>query len=222
MSIKTNLERIKSEIPAHVTLIAVSKTFPADSVMEAHTCGHRVFGENKAQELVLKQKQLPEDIEWHLIGHLQTNKVRMVAPFIKLIHSVDSFDLLEEINKRAEKNSRTIDCLLQIFIADEETKFGLSMEEAESVLSSEKIKTLNNIQIKGLMGMATNTKDQNKIRKEFRGLKLFFDKLNESQTTNHKLQTLSMGMSSDYKIAIEEGSNMVRVGSLIFGERTKW
>lgn len=226
MSIRTNLEKLKEEIPPHVTLIAVSKTHPVDLIMEAHTAGQKIFGENKAQEMQKKHEQLPQDIEWHLIGHLQTNKVKYVAPFVKLIHSVDSIHLLEEINKRAKHHNRTIDCLMQVFIADEETKFGLSTEEAEKILFSEELKKMENVCITGLMGMATNTKDENKIRSEFRSLKKFFDKLSSIRTTNlpvrqagSELRTLSMGMSSDYRIAIEEGSNMVRVGSLIFGDR---
>jgi len=219
MPIRDNIERIKKDIPPHITLIAVSKTYPIDSIMEAHTSGQKVFGENKAQEMRDKEKQLPMDIEWHLIGHLQTNKVRMIAPFVKLIHSVDSLSLLQEINKRAVTNKRTIDCLLQIFIAREETKYGLTMEEAEQLILSEDMKALTNIRIAGLMGMATNTTNKEQIRNEFKGLKVFFDKLNKLSIINCQLSILSMGMSSDYKIAMEEGSTMIRIGSNIFGER---
>lgn len=213
-SIAENLKNIKSSIPEEVKLIAVSKTYSVETVMETYNEGHRVFGENKVQELVGKYEQLPKDIEWHLIGHLQTNKVKYIAPFVSLIHSIDSLKLLQEINKQALKNNRVIDCLLQIYIAQEETKFGFSFEEAETLLSSIQLKELKNIRIIGLMGMATNTDNTVQIRKEFKSLSEFYKKL---QTL--KLQTISMGMSSDYKIAIEEGSNMIRVGSAIFGER---
>jgi pyridoxal phosphate enzyme (YggS family) len=216
MSIAQNIQQFKSKLPAQVQLVAVSKTHPADAVMEAYETGHRIFGENKVQELVAKYNELPKDIQWHLIGHLQSNKVKYIAPFVSLIHSVDSLKLLEEVNKQALKNNRVIDCLLQIYIANEETKFGLSFEEAEQLLSSEKLKMLTNICIVGLMGMATNTENKEQIRTEFRSLKNFFEKL---RTSNLKLRTLSMGMSSDYQIAIEEGSNMIRVGSTLFGER---
>ena len=168
------------------------------------------------QEIVRKYEALPKDIEWHLIGHLQTNKVKYIATFVRMIHSVDSLKLLQEINKRAAQNNRTIDCLLQIHIAREETKFGLSFEEAESLINSEEFKNLQNIRVVGFMGMATNTENENIIRNEFMPLKIFFEK---NKSKNNQLQNLSMGMSSDYKIAIEEGSNMIRVGSVIFGER---
>ena len=211
MSVAGNLSKIKSEIPPHVKLIAVTKTHPPEKIMEAYNAGHKIFGENKVQELTAKYVQLPKDIEWHLIGHLQTNKVKHIAPFVSLIHSVDNMKLLREIDKHAEKNKRVINCLLQIHIAQEETKFGLSFEEAEQLLGSEEMKLLNHVRIAGLMGMATLTNDEGRIRTEFHLLKVFFEKLN--------LRILSMGMSSDYKIAVEEGSNLVRVGSLIFGER---
>ncbi|MBI4945864.1 MAG: YggS family pyridoxal phosphate-dependent enzyme [Bacteroidetes bacterium] len=216
MSISENIEKIKSEIPSQVKLVVVTKTHPAEKVLEAYNAGDKIFGENRVQELVSKHEQLPKDIEWHLIGHLQTNKVKMIAAFISLIHSVDSTKLLKEINKCAEKENRVIDCLLQIYIAKEETKFGLSFEEAEEILQSEELKQMKNIHVIGLMGMATLTDNEQQIRSEFKSLNDFFLKL---QTLNFKLQTLSMGMSSDYKIAIEEGSNLIRVGSLIFGER---
>ena len=217
MSISDNIQKIKSELPVQVILVAVSKTYPADIVLQAYHAGHKIFGENKVQELEKKYEALPKDIEWHLIGHLQTNKVKFIAPFVSLIHSVDSFKLLKEINKCAEKASRVIDCLLQIHIAQEETKFGLSFEEAEEIIRSNEFAEMKNIRIVGLMGMATLTGDEQQIRKEFRSLKNLFDKL---KANDSRLTTLSMGMSSDYKIAIEEGSTLIRVGSLIFGSRT--
>jgi PLP dependent protein len=218
MSIKENLQQIKSGLPAGVTLVAVTKTHSVDKLMEVYNAGHKIFGENKVQEMCDKYEQLPKDIEWHLIGHLQTNKVKYIAPFVSLIHSVDSLKLLQEINKQALKNNRIIDCLLQIYIAKEETKFGLSFEEAETFFNSEELKELKNIRIIGLMGMASNTNDNSTIKLEFKLLKLFFEKLKTKPNTP-QLKILSMGMSSDYRVAIEEGSNMVRVGSLIFGSR---
>ncbi len=220
MNIKENLAYIKSQLPAHVTLIAVSKTKPLEQIQEAYEAGQRDFGENYAQELAEKETLLPKDIRWHAIGHLQTNKVKYIAPFVHLIHAVDSSKLLEEINKQALKNKRVIDCLLQIYIAKEETKFGFSFEECEGYLKTEDFQKLKNIKIVGLMGMATNTNNDKQIRAEFNSLHAFFQKLRrEPETSNLKLETLSMGMSSDLKIAIEEGSTMVRVGSSIFGER---
>ena len=216
MSISDNIKKIKSEIPSQVKLVVVTKTHPVEKILEVYNSGHKIFGENRVQELVSKHEQLPKDVEWHLIGHLQTNKVKMIAPFISLIHSVDSFKLLKEIKKCAEKENRVINCLLQIYIAKEETKFGLSFEEAEDILLSEELKQMKNIHITGLMGMATLTDNKDQIRNEFKSLNEFFLKF---QNSNIRLQTLSMGMSSDYKIAIEEGSNLIRVGSLIFGER---
>ena len=216
MSIAQNLFDLKKNIPTHVTLVAVSKTHPIEKVMEAYNAGQRVFGENKVQEMVEKYEQLPKDIEWHIIGHLQTNKVKFIASFVKLIHSVDSLKLLKEINKEAIKNNRVIDCLLQIYIASEETKFGLSFEEAEQLLNSEELKVLKNVSIVGLMGMATNTDNKEHISSEFKSLNAFFQTL-KSQIQN--LNSLSIGMSSDYKLAIEQGSNVIRVGSTIFGER---
>lgn len=200
-------------------LVVVTKTHPVSKLQEVYDAGHKIFGENRVQELVEKQKILPGDIEWHLIGHLQTNKVKMIAPFVSLIHSVDSLKLLKEINKCAEKENRVIDCLLQIYIAKEETKFGLSFEEAEELLRSEELKQMKHIRITGLMGMATLTDDETQIRSEFKSLKAFFDTVSKMETANFKPAVLSMGMSSDYKLAIEEGSNMIRVGSLIFGNR---
>ncbi len=201
-------------------LIAVSKTYPADAVKEAYEAGQKIFGENKVQELVPKYEALPKDIEWHLIGHLQTNKVKYVAPFVSMIHSVDSFKLLKEINKEGAKNNRLISVLLQIYIAEEETKFGLSFSEAEAILGSEELKELENIRIAGFMGMASNTEDRTKVALEFRGLKQFFERSKDLfSISNIDLCELSMGMSTDYKIAIEEGSTMIRVGSSIFGKR---
>ncbi len=216
MSIPENIKRIKSEIPSQIKLVVVTKTHPSEKILEAYNAGHKIFGENKVQELVKKQSELPKDIEWHLIGHLQTNKVKQIVPFVSLIHSVDSLKLLSEINKQAEKINRVVDCLLQIHIAQEETKFGLSFEEAKEILNSKEFSEMKNVCVVGLMGMATLTENENQIRKEFQTLKTFFDKLKDQDP---RLKTLSMGMSSDYKIAIEEGSNLVRVGSLIFGER---
>jgi pyridoxal phosphate enzyme (YggS family) len=220
MSIAQNLAYIKATIPAQVTLIAVTKTHPIEKLMKVYTAGHKVFGENKVQELCDKYEALPKDIEWHLIGHLQSNKVKYIAPFVALIHSVDSIKLLQEINKQASKNNRIINCLLQIYIANEDTKFGLSFSEAQQLMDSAEFKQLQNIKIVGLMGMATNTDDTTQIRKEFKSLKTFFDSFKNHSTTNFELSILSMGMSSDYQMAIEEGSTMVRVGSSIFGERT--
>ena len=219
MSITQNLLKIKSSLPENVTLVAVSKTKPVSDLMEAYEAGQRIFGENKIQEMVDKWEQMPKDIQWHMIGHVQTNKVKFMAPFVSLIHGVDSLKLLEEINKQALKNNRIIDCLLQIHIAEEETKFGLSESELNNVVQSETFKNLENIRIVGLMGMATFTENQQQIKKEFTHLKAIFDKTNQLPTSNFKLQTLSMGMSGDYPLAIECGSTMVRIGSSIFGSR---
>ena len=221
MSIKENLLKIKSELPAQVTLIAVSKTKPLELIQEAYDAGQRDFGENYAQELAEKETLLPKDIRWHAIGHLQSNKVKYITPFVHLIHGVDSFKLLLEIDKQAWKNKRTIDCLLQIYIAQEETKFGFDFEECEAMLHSEELKKLKNIRIVGFMGMASNTGNNNQIKQEFNSLKQFFEKFKFPvfETLNCKIETLSIGMSSDYKIAIEEGSTMVRIGSSIFGDR---
>ena len=219
MPIKENLLKIKSSLPEHVTLVAVSKTKPVADLMEAYNVGQRIFGENKIQEMTEKWEQMPKDIQWHMIGHIQTNKVKFMAPYVSLIHGVDSLKLLEEINKQAIKNNRIIDCLLQIHIAEEETKFGLDEEELNDLLTSESFKNLNNIKIVGLMGMATFTENQNQIKKEFEHLKSIFDKLELQNTKNCELNTLSMGMSGDYKLAIVCGSTMVRIGSSIFGGR---
>lgn len=205
-------KKIKEESGDKITLVAVSKTKPAEDILELYNLGHRDFGENYVQELVDKAARLPKDIRWHFIGHLQSNKVKQITPFVHLIHGVDSLKLLKEINKQGEKLNRVIDCLLQVHIAQEETKFGLDEEELANVLMCK----FANVKICGLMGMASFTDDMNKVRNEFQYLKRLFDKLT---THDSRLTTLSMGMSSDYKIAIEEGSNMVRIGSLIFGER---
>ena len=219
MSIQQNLLNIKSTLPENVTLVAVSKTKPIPDLMEAYNAGQRIFGENKIQEMVDKWEQLPKDIEWHMIGHVQTNKVKYMAPFVSLIHGVDSLKLLEEINKQALKNNRVIDCLLQIYIAEEESKFGLDEEELAALLASPTFKEMKNIRIVGLMGMATFTENLNQIKKEFTHLKSIFDRLQPLQTANCKLQTVSMGMSGDYQLAIACGSTMVRIGSSIFGGR---
>lgn len=201
-------------------LIAVSKTKPLSDLIEAYEAGCRDFGENKVQEMVDKQSQMPQDTRWHLIGHLQTNKVKYIAPFIHLIHSVDSLKLLQEINKQAMKNNRVIACLLQIYIAQEETKFGLDFNEVKEILDSEELKILQNIKIVGFMGMASFTENTEQIKKEFSGLKKFYDECKTSyKQDNVDIQELSMGMSGDYALAIQEGSTMVRVGSLLFGTR---
>jgi pyridoxal phosphate enzyme (YggS family) len=211
-SVKENLLQIKNALPSHVTLIAVSKTKPNELLQEAYDAGQRDFGENYVQELVDKHEQLPKDIKWHFIGHLQSNKVKYIAPFVYLIHGVDSFKLLKEIDKEGKKNNRVINCLLQIYIANEETKFGLDENEAKAILLGEEIKLLKHISIKGFMTMASNTDDDQQIKKEFHSLHLF-----SKQFPN--LNILSYGMSSDFQIAINEGSNMIRIGSSIFGER---
>lgn len=220
MSIAENLNKIKSKMPEHVTLVAISKTHPAEVVMEAYNAGQRVFGENKVQELVAKSEVMPKDIKWHLVGHLQTNKVKYVAPFVHLIHSVDSAKLLKEIDKQGRKNNRVIDCLLQVHIAEEETKFGLSVDELHSLLSDFFAAKYNNVRIIGLMGMATFTDNMQQVAKEFRGLSQTFKQVKEKYfSDDNQFKALSMGMSGDYEIAIAEGSTMVRVGSSIFGAR---
>jgi PLP dependent protein len=219
MSIAQNLKNIKSTIPENVTLVAVSKTKPVQDLMEAYDAGQRIFGENKIQEMTEKWEIMPKDIQWHMIGHVQSNKVKFMAPYVSLIHGVDSLKLLEEINKQALKNNRIIDCLLQMYIANEETKFGLDEIELNNLLASETFKKLKNIRIVGLMGMATFTNNQTQIQKEFLNLKAVFDKINQLLTSNFQLLTLSMGMSGDYQLAIECGSTMVRIGSSIFGGR---
>lgn len=221
MSIAANISALKGELESiNVKLIAVSKTKTAEEIMEAYQAGQREFGENQVQELLEKQSQLPKDINWHLVGHLQTNKVKSIAPFISLIHSVDSLKLLQEINKQALKNNRIIDCLLQIFIADEDTKFGLDFDEAVELLRSEEFSQLKNIRITGLMGIATNTENPKLVSEEFYELKTLFKGLKQSFfRKDDDFKEISMGMSSDYKIAIEQGSTMVRLGSTIFGKR---
>lgn len=215
MSISKNLINIKATLPKNVSLVAVTKTKTINEIMEAYNSGHRLLGENKIQEMVAKWSALPKDIKWHMIGHIQRNKVKYMAPFVSLIHAVDSLKLIIEINKQALKNQRVIDCLLQIKIATEESKFGLSEDDALILLASEDIKDLQNIRIIGLMGMATFTNNSNQISKEFQNLKTFYDTLKETQ----HFTTLSIGMSDDYPIALVYGSTMVRVGSAIFGKR---
>jgi pyridoxal phosphate enzyme (YggS family) len=221
MSIANNITELQKELsPIGVTLVAISKTKPNEDIMEAYEAGQRIFGENQVQDLVAKYEELPKDIEWHLVGHLQTNKVKYIAPFVSLIHSVDSLKVLTEINKHALKNDRTIDCLLQIFIADEDTKFGLDHAESIELLRSEEYESLKNIRIRGLMGIASNTENEKIIKEEFYELKMLFDGIKTTYfRKDENFNILSMGMSSDYKIAIEQGSNMVRLGSTIFGKR---
>ncbi len=214
--IKENLQKIKSTLPENVTLVAVSKTKPIADIQEAYDAGQRVFGENKIQEMVTKFDALPKDIEWHMIGHLQRNKVKYMAHFVNLIHGVDSFKTLKEINKQAKKQDRVINCLLQARIAKEDTKFGLSFTDIEDILTSEELSELENVKVVGLMGMATFTDNQEQLTEEFSSLNSFFSK-NQEKYPN--LSTLSMGMSGDYQLAIEKGSNMVRIGSSIFGVR---
>jgi pyridoxal phosphate enzyme (YggS family) len=216
MSIEQNLKKIKETLPKGVTLVAVSKTKPISDLKEAYETGHRIFGENKVQEMVQKWETLPADIQWHMIGHVQRNKVKYMAEFVSLIHGVDSFRLLKEIDKQAKKYGRVINCLLQIHIAEEDTKFGLNETELNELIASEEFTVLENIKIIGLMGMATFTTNLEQVRREFRHLKSIHLSLQDKTV---ELNTLSMGMSGDYQIAIEEGSNMVRIGSSIFGAR---
>ena len=216
MNISENLKKLKNELPENVSLIAVSKTKPIEDLMEAYNAGQRIFGENKIQEMESKWLEMPKDIEWHMIGHVQRNKVKFMAPFVTLVHAVDSFKLLNEIDKEAEKNGRVINCLLQIKIAEEDSKFGMDKNDALQLLTSEEYKKLQNIKVVGLMGMATFTEDEKQVSEEFGRLKTLFDSIKEK----HSLSVLSMGMSGDYKLAIENGSNMVRIGSAIFGERS--
>lgn len=216
MLIKQNLKEFKSKLNNGVTLVAVSKTKPIADIQEAYDAGHRIFGENKIQEMVGKYEELPKDIKWHMIGHLQSNKVKYMAHFVDLIHGVDSFKTLKEINKQAKKHDRVINCLLQAKIAKEETKFGLSFEEIESILKSEVMTSLENVKVTGLMGMASFSENEEAVSKEFESLKLFYDQCN---LDGHEFSILSMGMSGDYQLAIENGSNMIRVGSAIFGVR---
>ncbi|MCX2719393.1 YggS family pyridoxal phosphate-dependent enzyme [Lentiprolixibacter aurantiacus] len=216
MSIAENLLKIKSALPEHVSLVAVSKTKSAEDILQAYSSGQRVFGENRVQEMVEKHEILPGDIEWHMIGHVQRNKVKYMAPFVSLIHGVDSLRLLKEINKQGQIYGRKLACLLQVHIAEESSKFGFDEEELQTLASSAELEKLEYVKVLGLMGMATFTSDMEQVRREFKGLKTLFNKL---QNSIPELKILSMGMSGDYKIAIEEGSNMVRIGSSIFGAR---
>ena len=216
MSIKKNLQNIKLNLPKNITLVAVSKTKPVELLNEAYNQGQRIFGENKVQEMVDKFEKMPKDIKWHMIGHLQTNKVKYIASFVSLIHGVDSLRLLREINKQATKHNRIIDCLIQIKIATEDTKFGMSLNDLQLLLKSDEFKTLDNIRIKGLMGMASFTTDNHQIESEFKYLKSIFDQIKKKYSD---IEILSMGMSNDYKIATKYSSNMVRIGSHIFGSR---
>ena len=218
--VKENLETVRKTIPSGVLLVAVSKTKPVEDLQEAYDAGQRVFGENHALEMRDKHEVLPKDIDWHFIGHLQTNKIKYIVSYVKLIHSIDTFNLLQAVNKEAAKHDRVVDCLLQFHIAEEETKFGLDMAEADNILQSDEYKTMKNIRICGVMGMATNTDDMAQVRKEFKHLKEIFTTLKTKYFTDCEwFKEISMGMSHDYPIAIEEGSTMVRVGSKIFGER---
>ncbi len=220
MSVSENLQSIKKSLPENITLVAVSKTQANDKILEAYQAGQRVFGENYVQELVDKAAILPKDIEWHFIGHLQSNKVKYIAPFVSLIHGVDSFKLLKEIDKQGQKNNRILNCLLQIHIAKEETKFGLDEKELFEILNSEDFKLLQHVKISGLMGMASNTENTEEVKQEFLFLKELFETIKSNYSEkNISVTTLSMGMSGDYKLAIDCGSNMVRIGSSIFGAR---
>lgn len=221
MSIQNNLRSIQAALPENVTLVAVSKTKPVSDLMEAYEAGQRIFGENKIQEMTDKWETMPKDIQWHMIGHVQTNKVKYMAPYVSLIHGVDSLKLLQEINKQAQKNNRVIDCLLQVYIAEEESKFGLDEEELSEVLKQVQNDSENYkyIRIVGFMGMATFTNNQIQVKKEFSRLKTIFDHYSTLNSKNCQLNILSMGMSGDYTLAIECGSNMVRIGSSIFGGR---
>lgn len=220
MSVSDNLKRIKATIPDGVTLVAISKFHSKEAIAKAYAAGQRVFGESYEQELAGKQKELPQDIQWHFIGHLQSNKVKYIAPYISLIHSVDNAKLLKEVNKQAAKNNRVIDCLLQLHVAAEETKFGFLPQEFEELLDSADFAELKNVRVVGIMGMASNTDDETRVRSDFKTLKSIFDKAKAAAFAGKDyFNTLSMGMSGDYEMAIEEGSNMVRIGSAIFGPR---
>jgi pyridoxal phosphate enzyme (YggS family) len=222
MNIRENIKQLKDSLPDHVTLVAVSKTKPVEDILEAYQAGHKVFGENRVQELATKAESLPADIEWHMVGHLQTNKVKFIAPCVHLIHSVDSLKLLSVINKEANKLNRIINVLLQIHIASEDTKFGFSEEEIVQLLSSDEYKQLSEIKVRGLMGMATFTRDEPAIRQEFRYLSGAFDRIKDGFfKEDPEFCEISMGMSGDYLMAIEEGSTMIRIGTTIFGERFK-
>lgn len=220
MNINNNILNLRQKVPAGCKLIAVSKTQPVEKIMEAYNSGQRLFGENKVQEILAKHPALPKDIEWHMIGHLQTNKVKSLLPFVTLIHGVDSFRLLEEINKQAGKLQKSVSCLLQMFIANETTKFGFDESEVMDLIHGGKIAEMTNVKVIGLMGMATFTDDQAQVRKEFKSLKSFFERLKKTNLPpNVTMTELSMGMSGDFPIAIEEGSTMVRIGTAIFGSR---
>ena len=219
MNIKNNIEKFTQTLPAGCRLIAVSKTQPIEKIQEAYAAGQRLFGENKAQELTSKFESLPKDFEWHMIGHLQSNKVKYIVPFVNLIHSIDSLKLLAEVDKQAKKIGRVVDCLLQVHIAAEDTKYGFSESEIFETFQAEQFKSLTHIRIMGLMGMATLTENQAQIRNEFKSLKTLFNKIKTMSVPSVTMKELSMGMSSDYKIAIEEGSTLIRVGTAIFGAR---
>ena len=220
MDIGKNISEIKKTLPAGVKLVAVSKTKPIEVIQDAYQTGHKIFGENKAQELTQKHEVLPKDIEWHFIGHLQSNKTKYIAPFVSLIHGIDSFKILKAVNKEARKNNRVISCLLQFHIAQESTKFGFSEEEAREMLESEAFAAMKNITIAGVMGMATFTDNEQQVRNEFKSLKSIFEKLKNNYFPNEpQFKEISMGMSDDYSIAVEEGSTIVRIGSSIFGAR---
>lgn len=216
MNISEIINNYKAELGPNVTLVAISKTKPSSDILEAYKAGQKIFGENKIQEMAEKWEELPKDIEWHMVGHVQTNKVKYMAPFVSLVHAVDSLKLLKELDKEAKKNNRTINCLLQIKIAEEDSKFGISIEDARHILASREFAALDHVKVTGLMGMATFTNDREQVKKEFQYLKENFDALKNDYPN---LEILSMGMSADYKIAVESGSNMVRIGSAIFGER---
>lgn len=220
MNISSNIDAIKSELTKKIVLVAVSKTKPIEDILKAYRAGHRIFGENKVQEMALKYAKMPHDIQWHMIGHLQRNKVKYIASFVHLIHGVDSFKLLKEIDKQAKKNGRVINCLFQVKIAQEQSKYGMTKEEIISIINSDEFSGLKNINVVGLMGMATFTNNENQIKQEFSLLKITFDNLSSENQSNFNLQILSMGMSGDYKIAIACGSTMIRIGSTIFGSRT--
>lgn len=219
-NVSENIQKLLEDIPSHINLIPISKTKPEEIILEAYNSGFKIFGENKVQEIVRKHENLPVDIEWHMVGHMQTNKVKYLAPFIHLVHGIDSLKLLKIVNKEAVKAGRTINTLLQIHIASEETKFGFSKEEVYSLLDSADFRILHNVKIMGVMGMATYTSDQSQIRKEFQALFKFFERVKtEYFLEDSDFKEISMGMSADYKIAIDEGSTMIRIGSLIFGNR---
>lgn len=220
MNIKNNINNVLQNLPVTCKLVVVSKTQPTDHIALAYESGQRIFGENRVQELVPKHEALPKDIEWHMIGHLQSNKVKYIAPFVSLIQSVDTFSLLREINAQGEKAGRRIPCLLQIFIAEEETKYGFSEAEIRTFLDNGQLAALDHVHVKGLMGMATFTENKDQVRQEFRGLRRFFESLRkETLPLNVTMEELSMGMSGDYAIAVEEGSTMIRIGTAIFGQR---